>query len=186
MKYLLGVVGVVLFVILAIVLIVSRAPRLTQEKSGEPVTKLVDEAKEGAVTYTTQGSIVSDQERRAIRIQVDKNQVRVDVLNGYGESVEKTQTFPNTSQSYETFLAALDVAGFANKRDANPSDERGMCPIGRTIIYEVKQGTSQETRLWSTSCSQKHGTFAGKPTVIQQLFQAQVPGYTKFVTGVKL
>ncbi len=71
---------------------------------------LVDQiAAGGSVRMTNQGRLVGDTERRAIAIVVTANERRLEVLSGFDETVVRTESFPNTSAAYETFLIALNA-----------------------------------------------------------------------------
>lgn len=191
MKYVIGVIGAVVIAVLAILIILLRVPA---DKSNQPVQKdgkklvqVSDYAKDNAtVVYTMQGHLVGETERRAVRISVNSNERRIEILKGYNETTDKSETYPNTKAGYETFLKALDNSGFSRERPYDPKDERGICPLGNLFIYEIKKSGDGVTRLWSTSCNTKQGTLAGSASAIRQLFQNQVPEYGKFTTGVAL
>lgn len=190
MKYLIGVISVVVLIVLVIAVIVSRpSDKNTQpvQTDGKKIAEVSDYASQNAtVLFTQQGKLVGETERRSVRISVTATERRVEILSGYNENVEKSQTYPNTQAGYETFMKALDNAGFARERKYDPSDERGICPLGNVYIYQIKLSGSDKTRLWSTSCSAKQGTLAGSSSNIRRLFQAQVPSYNQFVSGVAL
>lgn len=182
MKYVLGVLGVIVVVILAIVLI-------TRGGGGKKPLQIdvSDQNREGtSMQFTTQGKVVGEDERRAIRIVVTQNERRLEILNGYEEAVEKTQVYPNTPSAYENFLIALDKSGFEKKRQSTNTDERGVCPLGKTYVYELKDFSQDLIRTWGTSCGTKTGTAAGKASTIQKLFQEQIPDYTTQIKGVDL
>lgn len=188
MKYVIGVIAVVIVTILAVILIVNRDGTPDQPgQTGDRVVSLYDQAKDGGtVSYTTEGPVVGEDERRAIRVTVSSGTRKVEVLRGYNESVVKTQTFSNTSAGFEEFLKALEVAGFSRKRDYTTEDERGICPLGRRYIYEFEKSGEDPLKTWSTSCSEKQGTFGGGAVTVRKLFQNQIPDYNKFVADVKL
>lgn len=185
MKFILGALGFIFIAILAIVLI-------TRGRGGDngPVApKLVvsEEAREGvSAVLTTQGEVVGEDQRRAIRIIVDQDERRLEILEGYGEAVERASTFPNTHAAFETFLVALDQAGFDNKRVSAIEDERGACPLGRRYIYELRDNSQELLRLWNTSCSGRLGTFDGNSSTIRKLFEQQIPEYKTLIRGVQL
>jgi hypothetical protein len=189
MKYIIGVIGVVLVLIIAIFMIVVNGPESTDttQKGGNEVVSLFDTARSnGTVRYTLEGRLVGEDQRRAIRISVNSNSRTIEVLKGYNEGVERSQTYGNTSAGFEEFLKALDEAGFSKKRNFSPEDEAGVCPLGNRFVYELRKGTDQELRTWSTSCSAKHGTFGGATSTVQQLFQNQIPDYYNISTTVVL
>lgn len=138
------------------------------------------------VVYTTQGRIVGDDQFRAIRITVARDYRRVEILDSYTKQVQKSQDFSNTEAAYDTFLRALENAGFSKTQKTTAVDERGVCPNGRRMIYELTNGTDQVQRTWSATCGAKLGNFAGSAVVVQQLFNAQITGYNDFVRGIVL
>jgi hypothetical protein len=188
MKYVIGVVAVIIATILAVVLILGRNDTPEQPgQTGTQAVSLYDKAKDGGtVRYTIEGQLVGEDERRAVRITISSGIRKVEVLRGYNESVVKTQTFSNTSAGFEEFLKALEVAGFSRKRTYEPEDERGVCPLGRRYIYEFEKSGEDPVKTWSTSCSEKQGTFGGGAVTVRKLFQNQIPDYTKFVKDVEL
>jgi hypothetical protein len=187
MKYVIGVIAVIIVTILAIVLIVNRDTNPQPNQTGKQAVSLYDQAKDGGtVSYTVAGKVVGDEERRAVRITVSDESRTVEVLRGYNETVEKSQSFSNTSAGFEEFLKALENAGFSRKRTYDPEDERGICPLGRRFIYEFEKSGEDSLKTWSTSCSAKQGTFGGVATTVRRLFQNQIPEYNEFVSGVKL
>ncbi len=186
MRYVLGVIGLIILAILAIALIGRTGNQPAQE--GKPVVKLVDYENSGArVTHTTEGRIVGEDAHKSIRITVDRNERKAEVLTGYQGSVEKSQSWPNNSEAFQVFIRALSNAGFTRERETTQKDERGICPQGNRFIYQLNDESDKEvTRLWSTSCGSKLGTFGGDTSTIRRLFQDQITGYNKFVSGVKL
>lgn len=190
MKYFFGVLAVVLAAIIAIVML-TRTPDTTtsgQKPGGKPAVKLLDYVdKTGSQTqWTMQGKLVGEEQRRAIRVSVSESERRVEILQGYEERVERSASYPNTRAAYETFLRALDVAGFTRERKVAITDERGVCPIGNRYIYNLWEGSEHPVRTWSATCSGALGTFAGNPVLTQQLFQLQIPDYAVQTRGVQL
>lgn len=185
MKYFLGILGVVFVAIIALVLITSGGGG----DKRPAVKKLVvaEEAREGvSAVYTVQGAVTGENQRRAIRIIVNQDERRLEILSGYGEAVERASTFPNTNTAFENFLVALDQAGFDNKRLTNIEDERGTCPLGRRFIYELREYSQEMFRLWNTSCGGKLGDFSGRSSTVRRLFELQIPDYNRLVRGVDL
>ena len=189
MKYILGVIGVVVLAIIAIALLLrSPAPNNGQKPGGKPAVKLADFSSDTGsnVTWTMQGPVEGQDQRRSVRITVSPNERRLEILAGYEESVERTQTFSNNTQAYETFIQALNNAGFARERDVPLKDERGVCPLGNRFIYELRDDGDQKLRTWSASCNTAAGPFAGNALLTRQLFQRQIPDYNKQVRDVNL
>jgi hypothetical protein len=82
-------------------------------------------------------------------------------------------------------LAALQNNGYTKPRiatrDVNPI---GACPAGKRYNYDIIDGGDVKQSLWSTSCGNIKGTFAGNANNVQNLFEAQVPNYDAFVKGI--
>lgn len=184
MKYVLGVLGVI-FVVILVVALITRGGG-----SNRPIPKklvVAEEAREGvSAVFTTQGRVVGEDQRRAVRIIINQNERRLEVLTGYGEAVEKAHSFSNTHAAFETFLVSLDYAGFDNAQQPLAEDERGVCPLGRRYIYELREHSQNLLELWGTSCSSKQGSFAGNTTTVQKLFEQQIPEYRNLIRGVSL
>lgn len=183
MKFILGILGVIFVAIIAIVLITGGGDDRPTEK---PLV-VSEEARAGvSAVLTTQGEVVGQDQRRAIRIIVNQDERRLEVLSGYEESVERSSTFPNTQAGFETFLVALEQAGFDKKQPSAVEDERGACPLGRRYIYELREYSQELLRLWGTSCGGNLGSFDGKSSTVRKLFEQQIPDYSRLIKDVDL
>lgn len=183
MKYVLGIVGIFFVLIIAIVLIFGGGDGPTNRE------KLIisEQAREGvSAVLTTEGQLVGENQRRAIRIIINQNERRLEVLTGYGQAVEQSSTFPNTTAAFEFFLAGLEKAGFDNKRPTSIKDERGICPLGRIYHYELREYSQELLGSWNTSCSSKIGNFDGRGRLIRTLFQSQFDNYSELTRDVSL
>lgn len=184
MKYVLGVLGVIFVVVLAVVLI-SRGGGPKQPTT-EPL-RISEQNREGtSVHFTTQGKLVGQDRRRGIRISISQNERRLEILNGYEEAVDRAYVYPNSPAAYETFLIALEAEGFDKKRTTKIEDERAVCPLGRRYIYELKEFSQEIIRLWNSTCGRRYGNFNGDGNTIRQLFQEQITDYSKRIDGVEL
>lgn len=187
MRYGLAAAGMVVVAIIAIILIVGRSPAPDNPAKRPTAVQLADYANQNSiVSFTTQGRLVGEDQRKAIRISVSPNERRIEILSGYEQFVERSQTYPNTQAAYETFLKALQNAGFARERKSAYSDSRGVCPLGSTYLYELSASGSEKIDLWSTSCRSSEGTFAGNASVVRQLFQLQITDYRQQTRDVRL
>lgn len=159
-----------------------------QKPGGKPAVKLTEFATDtgSSVIWVQQGPVEGQDQRRSVRITISPSERRFEILSGYEESVERTQTFSNNNQAYEAFIQALNNAGFARERDVPLKDERGVCPLGNRFIYELKDDGDRKLRTWSASCNNAAGPFAGNSLLTRQLFQRQIPDYNKQVRGVNL
>lgn len=188
MKYILGVVVVVIALIVAIFAIATRpseTPGTGQD--GDKVVTLKEEAGgDATLVYTIEGKIVGEEQHRSVRISVNRNIRTLEVLEGYTEKVIRSESLSNNSDAYDAFVAALDVAGFSRERDSKFEDRHGLCPFGRRYTYELRKNGEEPVDTWSTSCSTKDGTFGGAQPTVQQLFQNQIPNYSQLTSQVTL
>lgn len=185
MKYIIGVVAVVVALLLIIFALVRRPS--TPNNGGQPAATVRDYAtRPGTASYTIQGKVVGENERQAVRISVSPEQRTIEILQGYDETVESREVFPNTESAYNHFIHALDRAGFGLERSAEAGDERGVCPLGNTYIYHLVSNSDEIVSTWSTTCSRNQGTFAGNARLVRQLFQNQIPEYSRQIRDVRL
>lgn len=190
MKYILGVLAVVAIAIIAIILLV-RSPSSTnngQKPGAKKIVKITDFANSNVsqVEWKIQGRLVGEDQRRAVRVTISQDRRLIEILDGYDETVERAQTYPNTNSAYDAFLHALELAGFGRDRKVAITDERGVCPLGNTFIYDLYDGNDHPVHLWSVSCSTAFGNFAGNATLIRQLFQNQISDYNTQTKNVQL
>ena len=156
-----------------------------QEQNDSELINFADT--DSRVVMTIDGEIAADKTHRAIRISVDEDWARIDLLRGYEREVYRSKRFENNNQAYTEFLRAIDIAGFA-RQNSNPdyTDERGVCATGTRTILELKQDGRNLQRLWFSSCDSNHGTSNAKRSTVQDLFKAQIPNYRDFTRSVDL
>ena len=187
MKYIVGAIVVIVAAIAAILMLSSRPETSTSTDSkAKTAIKITDYVGTfgSEVSLTTQGRIVGDDAFRSVRVTVTQYSRTVEVLKGYDNTVDKSQQFTNTRAAYDAFLHSLANLGFTRTRKPSFPDERGVCPTGNRFVYLLKENGNDIHRSWSASCGNV-GTFAGASQV-RQLFQSQIPEYSKFVQGVQL
>lgn len=187
MKYLFGVIGCII-VVVAVFLLVLRG--LTGHKAPDPTqqVKLADYAStETVMRVTVDGPVVANQNHVAYRMTVGRTQTSLETYKTYDYELVDQRTYPNTQNAYDSFLRAIDMAGFTKGDPKIKGDERGVCANGRRIIVEILTGSSQVQRYWTTSCG-KLGNFKGVIGTIQQLFVNQYPraDYNKLVNNLKI
>lgn len=187
MKYVLGSLGAILLLFVAAILVFNRGGGTTSPQDNVAKTaQLIDYAdKSSQVSLTTYGDVVGDNERRAIRVTITPSERRVEVLEGYNESVTSSQSFLNNRAAYENFLSAIGGQGFLTSKKTDIKDQRSVCPTGNRYVYELSEAGNSVSQLWGVSCN-KTGTFNGRSSSVRQLFQAQIPEYNTQVRGVKL
>jgi hypothetical protein len=186
MKYFLAFLGVVALIVVVFVLVLnglhgsgSKTPKASQ-------VVLSDYANTSTVVrLTVDGPVTADQNHRAVRVTVGRDQSLVEVIKGYQGSVIAQQSYANNTAAYETFLKSLQTLGFT-KGDSTPAlaDERGYCPTGERFIYEIDSGATSVQRYWSSTCST--GTFKGSGQSVRTLFRSQIPNYNVITAGTQL
>ncbi|MEK7602779.1 MAG: hypothetical protein AAB459_00860 [Patescibacteria group bacterium] len=188
MRYVLAILGVILLTVLTVVIIISRPGNESKKQNQNTPKTLVEYANSEARTiFTTQGRVVGKEDRKSIRVTVDRNERVFEVLTGYDGVVEHSEQFGNSTSAFETFLAALDQAGFTKQRSQPTTlDERGACPLGKHFIFELSQGENDISRHWATTCGSRIGTSSAKISLVRSLFEAQIPNYSELASNVKL
>lgn len=189
MRYGIGILFILFLLIVGTVLLIGGGNSDSSAVKASRLTKIADYTKDGTtVSLTTQGRVVGDDQRRAIRVSVSSSKRTVEILDGYEERVSRSQEFANSPAAFEAFARSLDNAGFGKERTVKQVDERGVCPLGKKYIYRLTDRSKEVMRTWSDSCLKTDGTFGGGATapLIQQLFKAQITDYGKFTSGVQL
>ncbi len=167
-----------------IVKLVTRKPAQRPATGQTTQAKFADKTTE--VRFTTDGAVVGLERHQAIRITVNPSSRTVEVLKGYDGEVVRTQSHANDQTAYSRFLIALGSYGYTRENSQASKDERGVCPLGVRYIYEATYQNGAPLRSWSSSCGSKNERFQGTVSGVQQLFRNQIPGYSKFVSGISL
>ncbi len=188
MRYGIAVVIIAFLAIVGTVVLVSSGG---SESKSIPARNTVvadyDSKDSASVSWTQNGRLVGDDERKAIRVTVTRNRRTVEILSGYSARVEKSSEFINTPEAFEFFVRALDNASFGRERTVKNPDDRGMCPTGSVFVYRLTDMSAEIMRTWSDSCSKVDGPYGGgNAPLIGKLFKAQITDYNVFVKGVKL
>lgn len=189
MRYIFGALAVIAIAIIAIALLIrSPAPNNGQKPGAKPVIKLLDYVNKSGnqVQWTIQGPLVGEDQKHSVRISISPNERRIEILDGYEQQIERSQTYSNSQAAYDTFLHALNLAGFNKDRKVANNEEKGVCPLGNLYDYDVVDGSDHPVHLWSSSCTTVDGPFAGNALLIRQVFQNQIPDYNTQIKGVKL
>jgi hypothetical protein len=156
-------------------------PTTTQNQK---VNKLSKDGRK--VSYTVYGQVLAEEDRRAIRITIDDTERRVEVLQGYDESVKKIERLPNKSSAFDAFLIGLETAGFTARDISIKTDEKSVCPLGNTYVFQTEFDDRSTVRSWVTSCAVKGASFRGNRSSVETLFKAQIPEYQKIISDVNL
>ena len=185
-RLLLRIIGGVLFLVLIIILIVNIAS--VSEEEGPINTEMPQEAsvledtQTSRVRYTLAGPIVAREEYKEIRITVDKDERKLELINGYNNNVKLERTFTNDSSAYRSFIAGINSEGFLLEQEAEYDSYEGVCPEGERMIIEYFNNGDLVKTLFSTSCSSNHGNLAGDDNDIEDLFEDQIPNYRELLS----
>ena len=185
-KYIAAVAGVVILIIIGLFLIFGRSSSKPKTDNSKTTNLAQYASRDSFVVYTVQGKVGGDDTHRSIRITVTPTERRIEILRGYENFVERSQTYDNTQAAYESFLAALDRAGFGRKQQAKFDSSKGVCPLGKRYYYELDNNGDKEIDTWGSSCSRAEGNFGGAINLVRTLFESQITDYNKQVTGVRL
>jgi hypothetical protein len=140
-----------------------------------------------SVSFIIDGPVQANETHKQVKITINQSVRVVEVLSGYEGKVEKTQSFTNNLEAYETFLKALQTTNFLKENSKiDEPDERGACATGYRYIYTLKDSGTEVKRLWTTSCGSKTGTALTPYGKIKPLFEKQIPDYNKFISGIKI
>lgn len=171
------IVRTILFILIALGLIWLVVLLFTRAFGGNKTTQptpLVNYANTDVVTTMyIDGPVIANQDYRGLRITVGRDQVKVELINGYQQDVASQEVFDNNSTAYATFLKALQRAGFNNPISKSvTADERGICPLNNRFIYTLEDSQTEKKRMWTSRCG---GNYQGTQTLTRQLFLRQVP-----------
>lgn len=185
MKYVFGVIGVIVLLFIIAMLVFNRgeSPTKSTPLRSSQLVEFAD--KNSNVSLTSIGKVVGNEEHYSLRIIVTPVERRLEVLNTYDDTVVRSETFPNTSSAYENFLSAIGGQGFITGKETKIKDQRAACPTGIRYVYDLRENGESKANLWSTSCN-ANGTFAGRAATVRQLFQRQIPNYEQLVTDIRL
>lgn len=136
------------------------------------------------VRMTINGRINSNEMHRVIQISVAQNETTINVFQGYEQNILKAQRYSNNFGSYDNFIHALYLAGFAKTRSNRLPSELGVCPLGFRYVYELFDNNKQLLRTWSATCN--GGTYGGNANLTLDLFQRQIPNYGALTNNVQL
>ena len=159
-------------------------PKQPKTPQVQKVNKLSSDGQ--SVSYTVYGRLVGEEDRRAIRITITGSERKVEVLQGYDESVLKSDSFSNKSSAFNDFLLALEGANFTRRDTSIKVDDKGICPLGNRYVFEAQYNDNSKIRTFSTSCSAKNVSFKGERSTIDTLFKAQIPNYSGLTSNIQL
>ena len=131
------------------------------------------------VRLTVDGPVNAQSTHLGYQITVGREDVTINLTQGYDGRVIQTETLQNTEESYANFLRSLQLLNYTKgNADATKADERGQCSLGSRYVYEIISHDQRVERFWSTSCG--NGTFGGNAANVRTLFSRQIPDFVQF------
>ena len=186
MRYILGLFITIGLLIVLIVVLVSGG---NGGSSKVPTTsKTLDSyaSSQARVRMTVLGPIVANKDHKGLRVTIDKDSATFEQLQNYDNRVVDSKSFDNSRLSYQSFLKALDKAGFTQGNvELKDADYRGFCPLGNTYIFELIDGDKSIERFWSNSCGDPK-TYYGNLSLTMELFERQIPEFSQLANQVHL
>jgi hypothetical protein len=184
MKYFLGFLASIALIVLVVFLIIRGfSGGGTTVKEQKPLVDYANTQTE--VSMLVDGPINANQVHNAYRITVGRNVTTIETFQGYEQTVIDTRSYDNNTDSYRSFLAALDFAGFGKGDPKVKTDPAGACAIDDRVIMSIDNGTDQIQKFWTTTCKVK-GSFKGSLPQVAQLFKAQAPDYEVMTRNLNL
>ena len=187
MRYVFGVISLVVLVLAVIIIVVSRDPagdRVEDADKQLNVTQYVNT--DTRAVFTEEGEIKGDTEHDTVRITVSRNSRQIEHVRGFTNRVLSSETYPNTQSGFDHFMHALQNAGFSAEQEPRYDSHKGACPFGSRYLFELLDGSQRVMRLWATSCRDEDGNFAGEEGQVRRLFQNQIPDYREFAKDLDL
>jgi hypothetical protein len=185
MRYLIGLIAIVLLFIVGSLLIGgNKKPTPTT-----PVMTLPDYASTDAkVSFNIGGAINGDDIHRAIRITVSRDQRLLETVQGYSGNVIDSHSQYNTQNAYSIFLKAINNSGFLVVRKGAKTniDYTAICPLQRRYALTLEKGGKTLSQLWTSDCGSATGDFGGAFDTIIALFQNQITDYNTLTSQVVL
>lgn len=140
--------------------------------------------KDSKVIAITDGRINGDDAHRAVRITVDSNSRRIDIIQGYEGKVIDTRSYDNNPKAYHEFMSALAKTGFGKVKKGNFTTEDGVCASGRRYVFELTENQKSVSRTWTANCAK--GSSPASAEAVTSLFRRQITDYDKITTSLTL
>jgi hypothetical protein len=184
MRYILGLFITIGLLIALIIILVSGGSGGSSKVPSTSKTLDSYASTDARVRMTILGPVVANSNYEGLRITIDKNRATFEQLQNYDNRVVDSKTFDNTQLAYQSFLKALDKAGFTKgNAELKDADYRGFCPLGSTYIFELIDKDNAIERFWSNSCGDPK-TYYGNLSLTMELFRRQIPGYNQLSSKI--
>lgn len=183
MKYIIGLLITAGLIILLIFLLVSggngtkKVPKTAKSLSSYASSQAI-------ARLTIDGPVTAPENHQAERITISRDTATYEQFKGYDGQLLNSQTFLNTQTSYESFLRAIQIAGFTKGDNSEAlKNDRGYCALGTRYIFEFQDANGKQLeRYWSSSCNGVK-SFKGNTPLNVTLFKKQIPGYNKLYSA---
>jgi hypothetical protein len=176
MKFVFGVLTLVISVVVVILLITSIMKGIDGQQSVQGAS--------ASLVYDLL-SKEAEENYRWVRYTITPSSRTVEQFKGYKGALEKSQSLSNTPESYKAFLAALTTARFAHSKSVTSQIETA-CVQGSRYVYEFLVSGAKKIDTWATTCSSKNAPFAGDPQGVNQLVKAQFPALSDIPSAYSL
>lgn len=167
-----GLVGIGLIVLVIVLVIKAFSGGGSSAPSSQlDITKYAD-TPNASVTLLVDGPTDIDQDHRQLKLVVSSTGNEIDAIQGYQGDVTASQTYPNNSVGFATFLQTLKLMDFSKGKTSN-INYSGYCPTGERYTFTFYNGQTPAFTYWRTSCGQ--GTYEGELAPVLQQFRLQIP-----------
>jgi hypothetical protein len=109
MRYILSIIGVIVFIV-AVIVIISLGSAKPKPVAGINLDNY--NTSNSSLSQVSTGSLVGEGQRQAVEIIITQNERTLEYLTGYEQTVTQSETYPNTPAAYSAFLQSMVVAGF--------------------------------------------------------------------------
>ncbi len=143
---------------------------------------------ERGVRMSVRGPIRAGENFHSYAITVTPDARNMTTYVGYvGQEVEKSD-LANDAQAYTQLVTALNRAklmeGTALTGDANNTD--GICATGTLYVFETLHNDKPVQTLWTTTCKGSAGSLKANLAQVRNLFQLQIPTFSKLSDKVNM
>jgi hypothetical protein len=141
-----------------------------------------------SVSMTVRGPIVADEDFRSYQIVISPTQRQFTAYTGYLDVITSQQNLGNNTAAYTQFVNALNRA---NMVDGTPfsgdkNNTQGVCATGKVYEFRTLNQGSDETMLWTSTCSGSPGSLKANANQLSNLFLNQIPDGSNIEASLKL
>jgi hypothetical protein len=185
-RYFFGLFIVIILLILLIVLIAHGGSKAKLVPASSRTLESYAQTN-AVVDITIDGPITAPQNHEKVEISVSNTSATIQVFQGYDGNVVASKSYPNTEVSFNSFLHALDYAGFTKGNDAiSSAAETGACALGNRYSLQLQQNGKYLENYWTTNCGNVNHSFEGDFGDTMELFENQIPDYNDIVNNVNI